>query len=96
MREQQIRERAKDLLLKESSEPLRWFYISYADEEGFRGAVIVEAHGWLSAVKRSRELGISPGGQALGREIPEEALIKLPEDMKNRLLTRAEIEERWN
>ena len=79
------------LLAEEEAQPMSWWCLSYADKV-FRGAVIVQASGFLSAVARANELQINPGGEVAGFEILEEALPLIPENQRNRLLTRAEVE----
>ena len=91
--------RLAQLLTDELSEPLRWFYLSFADEQ-FRGAVIVEAQGFTHAIKLAHKLGINPGGQVMSHEIPAGA--KIPEEAKNRLLSKSDLERlfgetrKWN
>lgn len=71
-----------------SDGPMRWWYLSFATDDGFRGGCFLEAQGEGLAILRSHELGINPGGQVLiieaGDHLP-------PEDMRNRLLTRSEV-----
>lgn len=62
-------------------------YVSYADDDGFRGAVLVEAADIVEACWRARALGISPGGQALGFG-PFEGQ---PPHPMNRLLSKEEL-----
>lgn len=88
----EIEKRLRELLAEESGQPLQWWYLSYADEE-FRGGIIVEAPGFASAVMTARLLGISPGGSVRGLPIPPD---EIPlESYRNRLLTKAELEEFW-
>jgi hypothetical protein len=86
-------ERAKELVKAEADNPLGWWYLSYADAEGFRGGVIIEEHGFASAAMLSRILGYSPGGEVLGLPIPAEHLPA--ESYRNRLLTLADLGEFW-
>ena len=67
----------------------RWWWLSFADDDGFRGLVILEAPGFIAAVEKSRELGINPGGQVRGLEIPPHGMHLFPEKYRNRLLPRA-------
>ena len=48
------------------------FWLSFADEDGFRGAAFVEAEDLIAAVRRAHLLGINPGGQVLGPAVPED------------------------
>ena|ERR1700688_3762477 len=87
--------RLQSLLAEEFREPLSWWYLSFAEPGRFLGAVIVQAHGPTSAIQNAHSLGINPGGQvmSLGIGIADgrvEALV--PEEMRNRLLTRDEVE----
>tara|TARA_Y100000310_G_scaffold303340_1_gene341614 strand:- start:776 stop:1099 length:324 start_codon:yes stop_codon:yes gene_type:complete len=51
----------------EAGETHVW-YLSFADDDGFRGAVFTIAYGFTDAVLKAAELGINPGGQARGWE----------------------------
>lgn len=65
-----------------------WWYISFADGP-FLGGVHVEAETFVDAVFKTKELGINPGGEALGMALPG----MVPADQYvNRLLTKEEIE----
>jgi len=83
--------RLKQLLAKEAAQPLGWWYLSYADEKGFRGGVIIEARGFTGAAYLSNLMKYSPGGEVTGLPIPPD---KLPaESHRNRLLTLDELRE---
>lgn len=47
-----------------------WWWLSYADDDGFRGGAFVQAHSFEAACVESKRLGISPGGQVHGTETP--------------------------
>ena len=64
------------------------FYLSFADDNGFRGACVVNASDLLTAVARANQLNISPGGEVIGLPWPSDVPC-LPMD---RLMTREEIE----
>jgi len=85
--------RLKQLLAEEAAQPLGWWYLSYADEKGFRGGVIMSAHGFTSAVYVASTLKISPGGEVQGIRIPPEELPA--ESYHYRLLTLEELTECW-
>lgn len=90
MNQREFRERINKLLADERSEPMRWWYLSYASDEGFRGGVYIEAHGPVEAAYLARHRNLSPGGQVQMILVPPE---HVPEDRyRNRLLTREEIE----
>lgn len=87
------REKFQRMLLmveRESKNPLGLWYLSYADEDHFRGAVYIEAHGPASAAMRANAVNLSPGGEVfiLG-PIPED---KWP-DRKfwNRMLDKEDV-----
>lgn len=66
------------------------WYISFAGEEGFRGATVVEAQWAASALAEATQRGTNPGGEAKILEVPprheEEARRYL-----NRLVPEAEL-----
>ena len=68
------------------------WWVSFAGEEGFRGAVMVRADGFLEAVTETHWLGVNPGGEALGFDWPDERAALVPESYMNRLLSKAELE----
>lgn len=88
-----------------------WYYLSFADETGFKGGCYVEvlpnipipefaqgkgsiADDLARAITQAHRLGINPGGQvkALG-PLPDEGMAEhVPMKMRNRLLSREEIE----
>jgi hypothetical protein len=82
--------RRAQLLTDELGQPLRWFYLSFADDDGFHGAVIVEARGEAHALQQCHRLGINPGGQVALFAVPEDA--PLPDAAKNRLLSKEDLE----
>jgi hypothetical protein len=84
--------RAENMLNAEACCPLRWCYMSFADESGFLGGVYVFARGILSAVAATHEMGINPGGQVMYME-PEDAP---PPELINRLLSREELEKHFS
>lgn len=86
-----IKHRIATLLAREAHLPLRWWYLSFADGK-FLGGVILEAHGFTSAIQKSHDLGINPGGGVEGFEIIEGKIDLVPEDMRNRLLSRPEVD----
>lgn len=92
MNSEELRKRRDDLLAKEANEPEGWWWLSFAAEDGFRGACVVRARGFLGATMIAHMLGISPGGEvkSLG---PAPAHFEPEAGWANRLLTRAECEE---
>lgn len=75
----------------EGREPeMRW-YLSYATQLAFLGAIITVARGFFSAVSKAKQLGISPGGEVLAYPLAPDMLLN--EKWLDRLLTKAEVEE---
>ena len=71
------------------------WWLSFADgslPEGsqFLGAVIVRAKTFLEAVKVAHILEINPGGECVGKQIPEDVVVA--EEWIERLLDRSECE----
>lgn len=86
--------RAKELIdaeKKTSGGKTSVYYLSFADVE-FLGAVWTRAIGPMSAIRRTHELGINPGGQVMvvklapGEDLP-------PSRFFDKLLSRAQLEE---
>jgi len=86
--------RVTQQLAEEADQPMGWWYLSYAGEEGFRGGAIIAARGFTGAAYAANVLKISPGGQVMGHPIPPE---KVPgEEYQHRLLTKRELTEIWD
>jgi hypothetical protein len=79
---------------EQRTQPLHWLYLSYADEAGFRGGVIVMAHGFAGATFESSRRKLSPGGQVTGIDLPNEKVP--PPKYRNRLLTLEDLKELWD
>lgn len=91
--QEQFRKRTTELLKQEESEPLRWWYLSFADKT-FLGGVVVRAQGMVGARLMLPLHGIqSPGGEMAAFPIPDDAVP--PNKYHNRLLTKVEIQEFW-
>jgi hypothetical protein len=82
------------LFAEERQRSLGWFYLSFATDRAFLGAIIVWAHGLLTAVERAAELGLDPGGQVLCCPIPRQHLRRVPADLRNRPLSEPEVRKR--
>lgn len=80
------------LLTEEATQPMGLWYLSFAEPHKFLGSVYVEARGYTSALQRTHRLGINPGGQVLHIPVPPEIAAIIPEERRNRLLSRAELE----
>jgi hypothetical protein len=71
-----LTDRAEQMIADEqrkSKRKTRIYYLSFADEGGFRGAMWIRAVGPMSAIRRSHVLGINPGGEVLIAELPYDA-----------------------
>lgn len=71
-----------------------WLYCSFADEEEFKGGIIVKAHGVIDASLMTHRLGINPGGQMAVRDIPDESVPD--KKWQNRLLSKKEVDEAFS
>ena len=67
-----------------------WFYLSFADESGFLGGVILQADNFFSAVVGASGRGINPGGEVLGCELAGMSILDKPQSL-NRLLCKEEV-----
>jgi hypothetical protein len=79
--------RLREKIQKELKEPARLWYLSFADESGWKGACIVPAAGILTAVLVCNRLGINPGGEVLAIPVPDHVAPLLPRETVGRLLT---------
>lgn len=86
-------ERTTTQILSRGDSPKGAFWLSFADDDGFRGAVIVHAEDFMTAVMECNLRGINPHGECQGMEVPPEAAAKIPDKWKNRILTREECAE---
>lgn len=75
----------------EMQAPETLFYLSFAGDEGFRGAVVTRANGPTTALIKVHRLGINPGGQALTIELPADHHHRVPEDALDRLLNLSDV-----
>lgn len=85
----------RDALMEaERDSPEEWWYLSFAEPDHFLGGLFIQARGFVSAMQKSHEMGLNPGGEvASWGPLPAEAIArKIPENMRNRLLTKAEVE----
>lgn len=74
---------------------MTWFYMSFATEEKWLGAIIIETPGdELTALGKAHELGINPGGEVLAARIdPDSPATPVAERYRHRLLGKAELRE---
>lgn len=81
--------RIRAALERERPQPCRWWYLSFSRDGKFLGSAIVLAPGMAHAVERCRQLGIDPGGEALGGALPENEAP--PAEARDRLLSKADL-----
>jgi hypothetical protein len=82
------------IIAEEHRHAARWHYLSFADDTGFLGGVIVRSYGFLTSIQRATELGINPGGEVMSTPIPRKDLWRVPTDLRNRLLSADEVQDR--
>jgi hypothetical protein len=85
------KQRLASILAEEGKHPEWTWFLSFAGEEGFRGAVITRARGMTLAIRRANEMGINPGGEVLSFSVPAGEESCIPADMYDRLLRREEL-----
>jgi len=68
---EQFEARLDELLKQEKDKPQQFWYLSWADDDGFRGAAITKASGFVTARTILSMLGVNPLGQCAGVPIPE-------------------------
>lgn len=83
-------ERVTAFLNKESDQPTRYWWLSFADSnlpkgKQFLGVAVVKARGYISAIQKTHRLGINPGGE-VAFEIAEHQT-EPPENWSDRLVT---------
>lgn len=71
------------------------FYMSFCDPdrpEGtqFLGAIMTYAPDFMSAIMKTHALGINPGGEVAGCEVPDD--LGVPEEFIDRLLSKDEVD----
>lgn len=57
---------------------MKRIYASYADDNGFRGALVGDAEDEIAFAREAHRRGLSPGGQVLFFDVPEEHRGDLP------------------
>lgn len=73
-------------------------WLSFCDDEKpkgsqFLGVIIIKASDVVDAVAKSHFLGINPGGEILAYELSDEASAEIPENFRNRLLSKDELKK---
>lgn len=90
---QKVQRECCEIIAKREKRPATAFWLSFADETGFKGAVIVHAENFMTALMEANVRGINPHGECRGLEIPEEKTQHIPESWKNRILSRKDCED---
>lgn len=82
---------------------MTWFYLSFADDDGWLGGAFVEARTYKQAFIRSHKLGINPAQRGKECEvklkpIPDEYMVTIPLENRHRLLGRDDFPDlvRWS
>jgi hypothetical protein len=79
--------------MDEQKEPLWW--LSFADDAGFRGVVLVRGASDTKAIRLAHALGCNPGGEVLSAEIPDEGaafIVARDPGLLGRLLDKGEAQ----
>jgi hypothetical protein len=84
--------RIRELHAQEMQEPTRWWYLSFAGDDGWKGACIVPGKGVITATLMSKRLKANPGGEVLVIPVPEDLAESIPAEAVGRLLTREEVQ----
>lgn len=71
---------------------LRYFWVSFSGDEGFRGACIVAADCFDSALRYTHRIGINPGGAVQSMELEDANAQNVAPYELNRLYSKAEME----
>ena len=83
--------RCIDAELSRTERPAKMWWLSFADDTGFKGAVIVHANDFVEALFQANLHQCNPHGECQGMPVPEGR--EIPEKWKYRILTRAECEQ---
>ncbi len=75
----------------EQREPIRRWILVFEDDTKFLGAIFVNARGIMTAIQRTWDMAINPGGQVAAQPIPDEAT--LPPGITDRLLSEEELND---
>jgi hypothetical protein len=84
------RQRTLENIALRTERPGMAYWLSFAAEDGFRGAVIVHAEDFITAVMECNLRDINPHGECQGMEIPAEYAAMIPEEWKYRVLSRSD------
>lgn len=70
--------------------PMAWWYLSFADETGFLGGVLVRAWGAGTASALAHATGCNPGGEIWARRLRDD--FDPPEAWQFRLMSKEDME----
>jgi hypothetical protein len=92
-----LNERVKEQMTEEMGQPEGMMWLSFADDaaEGFKGVVIIRAHGLTDALMKCNVMKINPGGEVSGHMIPEEYWDRCPLEVQNKLLSKVELQQHF-
>lgn len=68
------------------------FWLSFADDDGLLGVALVEGTSELEAVRAAHTRGCNPGGEVMMVEFPVELATRVPDDWRDRLLSKADVD----
>lgn len=87
--EARIQARIDALLRFEATDPERLWYFSFADENGFRGAIITKTKGITTGLKKINTLGINPHGEVMASPMNDSVVIL--DELLDRLLSKDDL-----
>lgn len=72
------------------------WWLSFVDEGKHLGCTIVEAEGMVKACKAAHRLGVNPGGEVMGIEMPDTVTARAEVEAlgMNRLIPAKELKEK--
>lgn len=91
---EEFADRIKQAIEAEENNSLATWYLSFADENGWKGAIVVDAKGAASAIDLVNKAEINPGGSVMEIQLNPENAIKAASSM-NRLLNMADCQSIW-
>jgi hypothetical protein len=86
-------ERTLGIIANRTDRPGSVWWLSFVGDEGFRGAVMVNAEDFTTALMETNVRNINPHGEVQGLEIPADEAQQIPEHWKYRILSRDECEQ---
>jgi len=93
------KQRCMENIAARTERPTKIWWLSFADGNKpkgsqFLGAIIIHANDFIEAITETHMLGINPGGECQGMQVPPEGelLVPIGEEWKYRLLSLQECE----